>query len=106
MLLALISSSCEEYIWHVTCVKDNFFTEHNWTLGLLATILSIAYLPLILEAARELKAAFTRQTKVGKLKLICVKGTKQSANKLANYWQQIELASILANFVGKLDSDV
>ena len=52
------------------------------------------------------KAAFTRQTKVGKLVLAnsswCVwTAQKQSRNTLAtveNCWRQIELVSILANF--------
>ena len=46
------------------------------------------------------------QTRVGKLKLVCVNGTKTVgkhvgkllANMLANCWRQIELVSILANF--------
>jgi len=49
------------------------------------------------------KAAFTRQTKVGKLVLAnwswCVWTAQiQSVNTLANCWRQVELASILANF--------
>ena len=48
------------------------------------------------------KAAFTRQTKVGKLVLVnsgwrVWTEQKQSANKLANCWRQIELFSTLAN---------
>ena len=50
----------------------------------------------------ELKTAFTRQTKVGKLVLAnlswCVWTAQKQANKLVNCWRQIELASILANF--------
>jgi len=64
------------------------------------------------------KAAFTRQTKVGKFVLansswFVWTAQKQSANTLANCWRQIELVSILANFfsmqrfrVGKLVFDV
>ena len=49
------------------------------------------------------KAAFTQQTEVSKLVLAnsswCVwTAQKQSANKSANCWRQIELAPILANF--------
>ena len=33
-----------------------------------------------------------------KLKLMCVKGTKTVGKQVGNCWQQIELASILANF--------
>ena len=54
------------------------------------------------------KAAFTHQTKVGKLVLAnsswCVWTTQQQlANMLANCWWQIELVSILANFFINFD---
>jgi len=56
------------------------------------------------------KAAFTRQTKVGKLKLVCVNGTK-TVDKHVGKLLATELFSVLATFftnshVGKLVSDV
>ena len=67
---------------------------------ILVAVAVVVCIRSVLCLRRFYKAAFTRVTKVCKLKLVCVKGTKVVGKQVGKHIQrEMELASFLGNFL-------